>query len=236
MKKKIRRLPWDSEFFGFPVARIVGQEITIKDLEELYRSSNYKLIYFFTTNTLPNALLEHDFFTVKLVDSKVPIRKTLNKNAKLHPKISIYKSLEVKEEFIALAQRAGTYSRFRKDDLIPNAKFQELYRIWITKSIQGSMADIILVYKDNTKIVGFTSINTKSKEPHVVLLAVAPEYEGKGVSFALMSAIENVLISKGFNAIWSETQGDNHKALSIYRRHGLEIGRANYIYHLWRKN
>lgn len=239
MEDKIIDLSWDSEFFGFPVAKLEADKLTAEDLKDIYYKSNAKLIYYFTNSVISEELENNLFFKIKLVDTKVSIRKTLNKNARLHPKISIYDSYEVEPELIQLAYRAGMHSRFFKDELILNSKFEELYKIWITKSVKREMADVILVYRENSKIIGFTTINTSNtngREPHVTLLAVDPSYEGRGVSFALMHAIENVLISKGFFAIWSETQEENHKAISVYRRHGLAIGEKRYIYHFWRNN
>ena len=98
------------------------------------------------------------------------------------------------------------------------------------------MADIVLVYRENDNIIGFITINTKGFQPHVSLLAVDPLHEGKGVSFALMNSMESILFEKGYKIVKSETQAQNKKALSIYRRQGVEFGEKHFIYHFWRNN
>ena len=236
MKDNLIFLEWDSEFFGFPVSKLKAEHIGVEDLKCIFLNSEARLIYFFTDNFLSEEVLNNNYFDVKLVDTKISIRKTLKLDAKLHPKVEIYESKEIEPELFQLAYRAGLHSRFFKDDFIPKSKYKELYELWLTKSIKRILADIVLVYRSNSKIVGFTTISTKEDEPHVTLLAVNPCFEGKWVSFALMSSIENVLLKKGFNSVWSETQEDNMKAISAYRRHGVEIGSMRYVYHLWRNN
>lgn len=235
LKKIIKNLSWDSDFFEFPVAKFETNNLSIEQLAHVYSSSTAKLIYYSSPATLDDELLFNKYYNIKLVDAKVPLKKYLIKNVKFHPKVEIYEGVNTVKELVELALIAGSHSRFKIDDCIPNEKFEELYSTWIEKIVSREMSDILLVYKDDDNIVGFLSIDLKKNEPYISLLAVRPKYEGKGIAFALMNSGEHILVNKGYKLINSATQERNRKALAIYRRHGLEIGKPTFTYHFWRK-
>ena len=97
------------------------------------------------------------------------------------------------------------------------------------------MASHVLVYKIETKIVGFATIKKGLGHPHISLLAVDPEFEGKGISFALLLAVEKILLDEGFKFFSGSAHSKNVKALAVYYRHGPEDQKIEYGYHLWRK-
>lgn len=236
MRLEFNKLEWDSEFFGFPVGKLIQEIDSENDLKNFYSETDLKLIYYITKKELVEELRSNEFFDVILVDEKVSIQKTLNRDAKIHPKVEIYDEEEVDPDLMRLAFTAGLHSRFFKDKNISHGKAKELYQIWIEKSVKRILADIVLVYRLDKRIIGFMTILTESKNPHVSLLAVDPEFEGRGVSFALMSSMEGILISKGYEIVKSETQDQNKKAKLIYRRQGVEFKEKHYVYHLWRNN
>ena len=236
MNNNLITLEWDSSFFGFPVSQLKRDSIRVEDLRDIYCNTDARLIYYFTSQLISEEIFKNSYFSAKLVDTKIAIHKPLKIDARLHPKVEIYEDEKADERLLQLALTAGTHSRFFKDDNISHSKAKELYEIWIDKSVQRIMADIVLVYRENNKIIGFITINTKEDQPHVSLLAVDPLHEGKGVSFALMNSMEWILFQKGYKIVKSETQAQNKKALSIYRRQGVEFGEQHYIYHLWRNN
>ena len=234
MGLEIENLEWDSNFFGFPVGKIVQEIEFSNQLEQIYQKTDLNLVYYFTKVEMNEDLLKSRYFNIILVDAKVAIHKQLNKKATVHPKVEVYKEEEVDPELMRLALTAGLHSRFFKDKNISHSKSKELYEIWIAKSVKRILADIVLVYREKGKIIGFMTILTQGIQPHVSLLAVDPQFEGRGVSFALMNSMEGILLSKGFNVVKSETQDQNKKALSIYRRQGVEFGEKHFVYHFWR--
>ena len=98
------------------------------------------------------------------------------------------------------------------------------------------MASHVLVYKIEERIVGFVSLRTDKEKPHVVLLAVHPDFEGRGISFALLSAAEKIFFDLGFTEISGATILENRKALTVYKRHGSEKEQIEYVYHFWKNN
>ena len=130
---------------------------------------------------------------------------------------------------------AGENGRFGNDPSIPKEIYRELFKCWIRNSVKKVIADEVLVYKVDEEIVGFATIKVEGDKGYAPLLAVKREYEGKGVSFALMRAIETRLIENNCKYVLSGTQEINKKALATFKRYGLKPQPAEFIYHLWRK-
>ena len=236
MPENFEVLEWDSNFFGFLVAMIGKNNLNSENQERLFEElaeNDIKLGYYFSNTPLESEIFSEDF-NILLVDKKVPLVKKITKQ-EFHPKVSIYEGDYPNENLIRLAQQAGIHTRFNIDPNIPRSKYQELFKIWIEKSVTGERATDVLVYKQNNEIIGFATIQLQKKGPYVSLLAVQKEYEGKGVSFALMNTIENILINRGHSQLFGATQLDNRKAMVVYRRYGSIPQPVEYIYHIWRK-
>lgn len=228
-----QKLEWDSEFFGFSVGRI-NEGIKSCDLREPF-NQDFKLLYLTSNEPIPEIYLESEYYSIQLVDEKVPLKKILDRETDIHPKISFYNNNNAEKELVFMAQHAGGSTRFKLDPNISEDKYNQLFEMWIQRSVSKEIADHVLVFREDNKIVGFATIAIEDFGPYVSLLAVNPEFEGKGVSFALMRAIERTLRDLGYDEVHGATQLNNRKALVVYERYGLVRQDVKYIYHLWRK-
>jgi GNAT superfamily N-acetyltransferase len=71
----------------------------------------------------------------------------------------------------------------------------------------------------DAKVVGFAMANRETAEFWVI--AVLPEYEGRGVGSKLLNLAENWLWEIGWKEIWLWTSLDTRlRAYSFYRKHG----------------
>lgn len=230
----------DSSFFKFNVARILDNHLNIEvsqldvELKELY-DKDVALAYYYSDQPIPKKF-SSKFFDIRLVDKKITLSKLLNNDAYIHPNISLYEEDFPNNALISLAQLAGRFTRFYLDSNISTEKYNELFRNWIIKSVQKEMASHVLIYKINNEITGFATIRKGTGHPHISLLAVDPKFEGKGIAFALLLAIERILLDEGFKYVSGASHIDNLKAMTVYNRHGSEDKRIEYGYHLWRKN
>ena len=238
MNQNFKIIPWDTEFFGFKVARVDFDSITaekgLKLLNEMY-DQNVRLGYYVGKSAIDQKLLDNDYFSMHLVITRVPILKNLIKIDNIHKNIHSYSESYPDENLIKLAQLAGAQGRFGNDPNITEEQCNGIFKNWIINSVNRKMASDVLVYKENNEIVGFSTLQVGNGVGYAPLFAVAREYEGKGISFALMRAAESVMFSKGVTKVLSGTQNLNKKALAIYRRYGFEIKEPEYVYHFWRK-
>ncbi|WP_169578539.1 GNAT family N-acetyltransferase [Salinimicrobium terrae] len=203
-------------------------------LENLY-DQNIELGYYTSTIKISKEKLQSRFYHLELVSTRIPIVKEMVNKTIIHPNISLYEEQEPSEDLISLALLAGQNGRFGNDPRISKEVYRKLFECWIRNSIKKVIADEVLVYKVDEEVVGFATIKIDGNTGYAPLLAVKRKYEGKGVSFAIMRAIETRLIENECKYVLSGTQEINKKALSTFKRYGLQPQPAEYIYHLWRK-
>lgn len=239
MASTFQILPRDSDFFQCKVGRISDNKLTLNEttIEEelkLMFDEGVTLAYYYSDTPLPKNFTSK-YYDLRLVDEKITLSKPLNNEAYIHPNITLYQESFPNRDLISLAQLAGKYTRFNLDSNISPEKYNQLFKNWIIESVKGNMASHVLVYKIDTKIVGFATIKKGTGLPQISLLAVDPEFEGKGISFALLLAVEKILLDEGFKCFSGAAHSKNVKALAVYYRHGPEDQKIEYGYHLWRK-
>lgn len=232
--KEFEILSWDSSFFGVKTARVKTKHDNFelkKILEDLY-DQDVELIYY----NSPVRLDDFDQYQSVLLDTRVSILKELKTRRDFNEYVKIYEGKEPSEEMLHLSERIARESRYFYDPNIPKQKVFEMYEIWLNKSVTGEMATDVLVYEKDEKVLGLATIKLIDQDRGLIpLLAVASEHEGKGISFALMRAVEEYLLQKGRKFLVSETQAKNVKAIKVYERFGVECQETHHVYHLWRR-
>jgi GNAT superfamily N-acetyltransferase len=75
----------------------------------------------------------------------------------------------------------------------------------------------------NEKRVGYTLLEYLwSKVPYIALIYVLPEHRRQGIGKAMLSYIEEFLLSKGHDALYSSSQADEPEPQAWHRRQGFE--------------
>lgn len=136
---------------------------------------------------------------------------------------------------INLAIQSGVFSRFNIDKMIGRDKFEELYRIWIIKSVNREIANEVIVYNHNDDIAGYLTIGEKNNRADLGMGAVDSKYRGKGIGRILFENAEKYAFDQGYEDIQIVTQGDNIPACKLYEKLGYSIESKEYFYHIWRK-
>ncbi|MGW1455540.1 GNAT family N-acetyltransferase [Salegentibacter agarivorans] len=238
MKKLYKILKWDTNFFNFKVAKIKNNALTEitkrKDILEDLAKEKVKLVYYNSQKELELSFSSD--FEINLIINRVPLERDVIKEFPFHANISFYEDDYPDESLIELAQLAGRQGRFGLDPKIPVETCDEIFKNWIINSVNKKLASHTLVYKEKSEIVGFATIDVKKGKGYTPLFAVKRKFEGKGISFALMRAIETVLKREGCHIVVGGTQKLNEKALKVYERYGLIPQRPEFIYHFWNKN
>jgi dTDP-4-amino-4,6-dideoxy-D-galactose acyltransferase len=229
-------LDWDTWLFGFRVARVLPlPPHDVPQMVAALRSDNVRLAYW----AIPpedTALSE----TAVRVGAQPVDRKTLftmslgpgNRGA-ASPNISSYESREASEALVRLGVQAGEFSRFKRDALIPQQKFEELYTHWILKSVSGELADGILTYNVGNGPVGLITLKATADAGNIILFAVDANYRGRRIGQELIEASKHYYHLRGFHTLRVVTQGHNEAACNLYRKCGFQVAHVEDYYHLW---
>jgi ribosomal protein S18 acetylase RimI-like enzyme len=221
-------LPWDSDFFGIKVAKAEASPGVLLRRSDLDLSAN-DLYYVFSSVRQP--LLEEE--GALLADAKVTYSKQLPDIAPVMPDAVIPFSGEVNEELFALGISSGWSSRFNLDPKL-NYKFEELYRLWVSNSVSGKIADIVYVIRDGEKFIGLMTLKQDGSKGKIGIIAVDPGYRGKAYGAALLKAADHWYIQNNISTAEVVTQEANEGACKFYESNGYHIYNIQYIYHVWR--
>jgi len=227
-----KRKEWDSDFFGYEVWELRGSEFNAAELKEQLdhlKNKKARLVYLFTKEEFPGA----GEWGARLVDKKVLFEKELNGMPSKIEGISSLPSSGNEIEIEELALESGAYSRFRIDPQFRNNEFERLYSRWIKASVDRSIADDVLVYKEGDNYLGLVTVSLKDKTVWIGLIAVKDGQRGKNIGSKLIKAAENFGLQHGCKKLDVYTQLDNEQACNFYQKNGYNIASLDHIYHIW---
>jgi len=182
-----RILPWDSNFFGFKIARI---EFVIHPFHKILNQNSFDVVASTLAKTI-TALREQgcqhvsasvdpaDIVTVNsLEECGFRIKDTINyhlfdlvKNpisseAFTLGSIATIEDLPYLEDLTvrAFGSRQYIVNHFNNDLQFPQEKVAEMYKIWIQKSFTNERADAVMIVRKGTKPVGYLTAILPTEE------------------------------------------------------------------------
>lgn len=228
-------LDWDSEFFGFPIAKVSLQN-PIADasaLRDEIVATGCRLCYIYAQDVAGNATA--GAIGAKLVDRRTLLRRALPpkdgcKTIVCDDDIATPSDLP---ELRALALQSAQFSRFRTDPAMPTDAWVRLYERWADNSLAGTMADAVLVVRLDGKVVGMLTVGCREGAGTIGLFAVDEVARGRGFGTALLDRGSAWFSGQGCTTASVVTQGDNLGAKRLYQRAGYDIAEVTDVYHLW---
>jgi len=231
-------LNWDSDVFGFGVAKILPEQLNENDLTaalQALKKQNIKLVYWASDSqdaiSQKAAQAQQGF----LADRKVTYLMSLEHHQiTAHGNIiEEYKETTPSEALEFLALQSGLYSRFTADPKISNEIFEKIYKLWIANSTNKQLAQAVLVVKKNQQLAGMITLGDKNKRGDIGLLAVHPDYRGLKIGADLVYAGQAWFAKHGFKQSQVVTQCDNKPACALYEKCGYAIEKIENFYHFW---
>ena len=232
----IEPLDWDSQFFGYPVARISLDHEGMDKLDNLFQQlelEKFRVTYFFVPPTeieLNNRIAQNGSI---LVDQKATFSKTTEKHSKFSNIIIEYQGADINEKLIELVLQAGKFSRFRIDGNFSNKEYERLYIEWVTKSINKTIAFKTLVAQNGSDIVGLTTLGRRKHEADIGIVVVDGNFRQKGIGHDLIHSADNVAFENGLSEIKVVTQLKNKGACRLYEKCNFQIENITNVYHYW---
>lgn len=225
----IKKLEWDTAFFGYRVGQFLvktGEKVDVQNL--LNEAENYKLVYVISDDKI------NSFFKgLKLVDTKTTfVKQELTKADGVDFNLVDYLPGQ-DEKLQKLALQSGVYSRFRIDPNFVNKEFEKLYQKWLADSVNKIVADNVIIFNEHGECNGFITVKFQNEFAQIGLIAVDEKSRGNGVGLALLNYVNNLAINNGLDKIKVVTQLENMAAMKLYEKAGYSIESKKYIYHLW---
>ena len=233
-------MPWDSDFFGFPVARFDCNQVDIISINKATAECleiGIKLIYVFVQFGDTESISTLQSIDSQLVDCKVTYAMILNSTvAQIESNNHIISIDRISDKLESLVLQSGEFSRFRLDTKLPLYSFERMYHLWLTKSLNRLIANEVLVFQDSYGVeIGLLTLGEKNARADIGLLAVDMLHRGKKIGQQLIREAQRIAVNDGYEEMQVVTQSDNLLACKFYEKCGFKRVHQEYIYHLWLK-
>lgn len=235
-------LPWDTDFWGFPIARLHAATLDaegVRSAVDWCSRHGVRCLYFLADGGCPRTLAlahEHAF---RFVDIRVELSLSLPRTPHASPPsagphVRTASAADI-PALRKLAAAAHHDTRFFKDDRFDVGRAEELYEAWITRDLQR---DAVLVCDSPSQpgtACGYVTceLDDRSLEGQIGLIAVASQHENAGLGAALVGAALGKFTAAGMTSSRVVTQGTNIRALRMYERCGFRTTRARVWFHRW---
>lgn len=236
----LRLLEWDTNFFGFPVARVVNSQARPAELREVVsqmQSRQIPLAYWFADQPSPESQAEVLALGGALVDEKLTFVTSLaepQQQGSVHATvIEPFREGMPLSDLKQLAVDSGVYSRFFVDPKFPRASARAMFEEWMLRSVNRAAADEVLVIRQGVDIVGMVTIGRAGDRASIGLLAVAERCRGQQFGQALVNAAQNWSRDRAFTQMQVVTQRANVAAQRLYVKCGFELEKQEACYHIW---
>jgi len=229
-------LGWDSEVFGFAVAKILPPKLNFLELEKFLdnlKKENVSLVYWVSDSKDADSQKAAMRLGGFLTGQKITYTLNLQSLPEGHldtVQLKEYDKDEPNSDLINLVLEGSTKSRFYIDPKISRQQYETLHKLWIKNSVKNNT--LFIIEKDD-RIIGFVSLNEKNGRGNIDFIVVDKLFAGKGYGRILMCNAHNWFISKGYATVQAVTQKENVIACKMYEKLGYKAENVESVYHFW---
>jgi GNAT superfamily N-acetyltransferase len=201
-------LDWDSEHFGFPIARVLAGTLTSASAQAIDAwciERGIRCLYFLADGDDPETArlaAEHGF---RVVDIRVTTRRSYEGLLDLHQgpeEVRMREATDTDLEYARrLAARAHHNSRFYFDGGFPKDRCDALYEAWVERAVRDPERELLIPVVDDEP-VGYYAVAPISPdgEGHGELVAIDERHRGKGWGRAMYFGAYRRLSERGVRA------------------------------------
>jgi dTDP-4-amino-4,6-dideoxy-D-galactose acyltransferase len=236
-EERCRILEWDSNFFGFRIGRLFGSHLSPDDAGQAVqwcREQGVKCLYFLAGAEDSATSLAAENAGFRLVDIRCTYTYNLSTRRPLAatPAIRPFEPSDL-PHLQQIASSSHGSSRFYYDRRFDRKRSSDLYAAWIERSCRG-WADAVYVAGFTGLPAGYVTCHLDAhKAGSIGLIAVDPQFQGRGLGQQLTCAAISHLSRRGARRVDVVTQGRNIRSQQMYQRCGFVISTVEIWYHLW---
>lgn len=136
---------------------------------------------------------------------------------------------------VAAAGFRDYIGHYHADPRLAARAADEAYADWAWRSVAvPGVADRVWIAEEDGATVGFLTLKVRDQsETEILLNAVDPAFQGRGIYRALLDAAIDSSRDLGAKRIRVSTQLANYRVQQIWVRSGFELTSALHTFHLW---
>jgi dTDP-4-amino-4,6-dideoxy-D-galactose acyltransferase len=232
-----RVLRWDSDFFGFEIGRLEKSsfdESAARALTTWMTQQRVKCTYCLFDANDATSVRTAEAHGGRFADMRLTYSMTLGPRTQRTADVSVRKGRPSDLPALEpIARASHTDSRFYFDDRFERRRVDDLYAVWIEKSLGGALADGVTTFDHDGRAAGYVTYKRDATTGEIGLVAVGEQARGRGAASALVDAALATLEKEGVTRVNVVTQARNTAAQRLYQRAGFTLSTAQIWYHLW---
>lgn len=232
-------LPWDSDFFGVKIGRLIARNLTddaFANLDSWRRDGDLECIYCLIDPGDCVSIRTAETHGFRLVDLRVDLIRPRTAPPSL-PRMKNAPAVRKAAEtdigpLKRIAREAHRDSRFYFDERFDSSRVDDLFETWIENSCRG-WADLVLVLDLEGIPSGYVTCHRDGERGNIGLFALAESARGRGYASVLLAAAVDATRADGALELRVTTQGRNAAAQRTYQRAGFVTESIRLWYHWW---
>ena len=226
-------LEWDSDFFGYPIARLHKRHVDADLLTEAFdwcKTHTVRCLYYLSPAKHAPSLLAAQAAGMQFVDIRLTLRRKIVPGQFWATKETISFATDAdRAALVAFAPHLASVSRFSTDPRFGTQAAAQLYRIWLKKE-----ADATLVAHTPNGIGGGVTCRIEPNGTGAIdLLVVAPNNQKQGLGLSLCASALRWFSSQGCSRVYVVTQGHNIASQCMYQQAGFLTHSVEIWFHKW---
>jgi dTDP-4-amino-4,6-dideoxy-D-galactose acyltransferase len=228
-------LPWDTDFWGVRVGRVEGETMTeerLRAVDAWAAEHGVQCLYFLAAVHDPPTAHAAEAGGFRLMDLRVELRRPAAGDDELNGLREAH--ADDAPALRAIARASHGVTRFYADPHFADERCDDLYDVWITRSLEG-WAQGVLVAEADGRPAGYVSCHLDEDESRgsIGLIAVDDSVRRAGLGVALSRGAVAWCRDRGMAELAVVTQGRNVAALRTFQRAGFLVGSVGLWFHKW---
>ena len=248
------RRPWDSAFFGVAIAQIAAGRTTAGELAAAVAQANdasVECLCFLADADDQESVRAAEVNGFSLMDVRLTLECAVDATSSALARRSreakaalARRSREAKAAIrpaapgdlpplVALARTSHRNTRFHRDVRFDPARSDDLYAVWVERSVKGELADAVWVVDVDEAPSGYITASRGPAGASIGLVAVDEAYRGRGYGDQLLRTVLDWAAAQGIPRVSVVTQGRSAPAVRFYERAGFATSLIQLWYHRW---
>jgi dTDP-4-amino-4,6-dideoxy-D-galactose acyltransferase len=137
------------------------------------------------------------------------------------------------DDLLPIAASVHTDSRFFVDPGVPRERASELFRLWLRRSMNHEIADVVFVGEVHGRAVSYLTAKLVGDSGSVGLVGVGEAARGRGIGMGMVRRALEWFASRGAREVSVVTQSRNIMAQRVYQRCGFLSRATRLWFHRW---
>ncbi len=170
-----------------------------------------------------------------LVDMRLTLERTVSPAASVEEDDAAIRAATLDDlpALTSIARVSHRNTRFHRDSRFGAQRADDMYAVWIERSVKGELAHATWVVDQGDGPLGYLAVSRDATCASIGLVAVDAPCRGRRYGERLLGTALRWTAEEGLSRISVVTQGHEASAVRFYERAGFTTRSVQFWYHYW---